>query len=136
MVAYRLLADLIVVAHAAYVGFVVLGQLAFLVGLAFRRRWARNVWLRSVHLAMIVVVVLESWLGIACPLTTWEQSLRRLAGEASYPGDFVGYWANRVIFFQAEPWVFTLVYTLFGLLVAGTWVLAPPSRRERVEDRR
>lgn len=136
MIVYRLLADLVVVTHAAYVSFVVLGQLAIVVGLLFRKQWARNFWLRAIHLGMIVVVVLEAWLGIACPLTVWEQELRRLAGQANYPGDFVGYWANRLIFFQAEPWVFTLVYTLFGLLVAGTFVLAPPRRPGRAEDRR
>ncbi len=78
------------------------------------------------HLAMIAYVVLESWLGVPCPLTLWENELRRLAGESDYPGDFIGYWAHRLIFFRAEPWVFTLVYTLFGLVVLATFVLAPP----------
>lgn len=131
----RLLADLLVVTHAAYVGFVVLGQVAILVGLACRRTWARNVWFRSIHLAMIGVVVLEALFGIACPLTVWEQELRRRAGQAAYPGDFVGHWVHEMLFFQAEPWMFTLVYSLFGLLVAGTFVLAPPRRPGRRGDR-
>jgi hypothetical protein len=129
--AYRILADLLVVAHAAYVLFVVLGQAAILVGLATRRAWARIAWFRSVHLAMIGVVVFEAALGLACPLTVWERELRRLAGRASYRGDFVGYWVHRMLFFQAEPWMFTLVYGLFGLLVAATFVLAPPRRPGR-----
>ena len=32
------------------------------------------------------------------------------------------------IFFDAEPWVFTVCYTAFGLLVAATWWFAPPRR--------
>ena len=54
------------------------------------------------------------------------EHLRRQAGQQSYPGDFIGYWAHRLIFFDAEPWVFTLAYTLFGLLVLGTFVFGPP----------
>ncbi len=135
MIWYRILADLIVVFHAAYVGFVVFGQLAILLGLALRQRWARNPAFRLVHLAMIAIVVLEAWVGMVCPLTTWESALREKAGQTGYPGDFIGYWAHRLIFFQAEPWVFTLIYTLFGLVVAATFVFAPPRWPRRGEPR-
>lgn len=123
---YRLLADLIVIVHAAWVLFLVLGQVAILIGLALGKSWARNPWFRSLHLAMIGYVVLEAALGWDCPLTVWEHRLRERAGQATYPGDFLGYWAHRLIFVDAEPWVFTLVYALFGLLVAATFVGAPP----------
>ena len=98
---YRLLADPLVVTHAAYVAFVVLGQVAILVGLALRRGWARNFGFRTVHLAMIGIVVVEAIFGIACPLTVWEKELRRLAGQSSYPGDFLGHWGHELLFFQA-----------------------------------
>ncbi|MBX6315062.1 MAG: DUF2784 domain-containing protein [Isosphaeraceae bacterium] len=127
----RLLADLIVVLHFAYVAFVVFGLVAILIGLALRRNWARNFWFRVLHLAMILLVVAEAWLGIICPLTTWEQTLRRMAGETVQEGTFLGYWAHRLIFFRAPPWVFTLIYTLFGLLVVATFVFAPPRRPGR-----
>lgn len=75
-----------------------------------------------------------SWLceavaGIPCPLTAWEKRLRVQGGQATYPGDFLGYWAHRSIFFRAEPWIFTLIYTLFGLAVLAAFVLAPPRLR-------
>ena len=66
MILYRVLADLIVVAHAAYVAFVVGAQGAVLYGLAGRRSWARNFYFRWGHLLAIAVVVLLTWLG-----TTW-----------------------------------------------------------------
>lgn len=135
----RLLADATVIVHAAYVSFVVVGQLAIMIGLALGRGWARNWWLRVVHLGMIAVVVLESWIGMACPLTTLENALRRRAGQATYGGSFLGDWAHRLIFVRAEPWVFTLVYTAFGLAVAATFLLGPPrwpGRRVRVDDPR
>jgi hypothetical protein len=31
-----------------------------------------------------------------------------------------------LIFYQAEPWVFTLSYAIFGLAVVAALVLAPP----------
>jgi hypothetical protein len=122
----RVLADLIVVFHACYVGFVVLGLVAILAGIVFRWGWVRNFWFRAVHLLMIGIVVGEALAGVPCPLTVWEKQLRTQAGQASYAGDFLGYWAHRLIFYRAEPWVFTLIYALFGLAVLAAFVLAPP----------
>ena len=122
----RVLADLIVVFHAGYVAFVVVGLGAILVGTILHWNWVRNSSFRIIHLAMIGIVVCEAITGIPCPLTVWEKRLRVQGGQASYPGDFLGYWAHRFIFFQAEPWVFTLIYTLFGLAVLAAFVLAPP----------
>jgi Protein of Unknown function (DUF2784) len=122
----RMLADLIVVFHASYVSFVVLGLLVILIGAALHWQWVRNFWFRIAHLAAIGVVVTESVAGIPCPLTVWESQLRRAAGQAGYSGDFIGYWAHRLIFYQAEPWVFTMLYVLFGLAVLAAFILAPP----------
>ena len=127
----RILADAIVVFHAAFVAYVVLGMAAVLVGMALRRAWVRNAWFRVTHLGAIGVVVLETVAGVACPLTTWEHALRLRAGQTGYRGDFVGYWAHRLIFFDAAPWVFTLVYVLFAASVLLAFVLAPPRLRRR-----
>src|SRR5262245_21184291 len=127
----RVLADLIVVFHATYVSFVVFGLAAILVGIVFRWGWFRNFWFRSIQLTAIGVVVAEALVGMTCPLTDWENQLRTAAGQASYPGDFVGYWAHRLIFYRAEPWVFTVGYVLFGLAVLAAFVLAPPRRPGR-----
>jgi hypothetical protein len=135
----RVLADLIVVFHACYVGFVVLGLAAILAGVVFRWRWVRNIYFRVIHLAMIVIVVGEALAGFPCPLTVWEKQLRVRAGQASYPGDFLGYWVHRLIFYQAEPWVFTLIYAIFAIAVVAALVLAPPRLpgvRPSASDRR
>jgi polyferredoxin len=122
----RVLADAIVVVHAAYVSFVVFGLLAIVFGVLLGKSWARNFWFRTVHLTMIAIVVAEALCGIPCPLTVWEDRLRRAAGQETYPGDFIGYWAHQLIFFHAPPWVFTVIYILFGLAVLLTFLLAPP----------
>ena len=74
------------------------------------------------------MVTLEALTGMACPLTTWEKVLWVQAGQGAYPGDFIGNWAHHLIFFRAEPWVFTLAYCLFGAAVALTFILGPPRR--------
>ena len=122
----KLLADLIVVFHATYVSFVVLGLVLILLGIGLGWGWVRNFWFRVGHLAAIGIVVLESLFGIPCPLTHWEKQLRDMAGEGGYAGDFIGEWAHRLIFFEAEPWVFTVLYVSFGLSVLLAFMLAPP----------
>lgn len=126
MIAYRILADLIVILHAAYVGFVVLGLAAILIGVVLRWNWVRNLWFRAAHLAAIAVVAIKAIAGTVCSLTTLENFLRQRGGQARYPGDFVGYWAHQLIFFEGPPWVFTTCYVAFTLLVVALLVLAPP----------
>jgi len=126
---YRLLSDAVVVVHAAYIAFVVLGLVAVLLGMALGWRWTRNLWFRAVHLVMIGVVVAQSLLGIVCPLTVWENDLRRLGGGEPRPDAFIAYWAHELIFFRAPPWVFTLGYCLFGAAVLATWFFSPPIRK-------
>ena len=82
----RLLADLVVVAHAAYVSFVVLGLVAILAGVAFGWKWVRNPWFRWIHISMIGIVVAEALAGIPCPLTVWERQLR----ARRWPGRLCG----------------------------------------------
>ncbi len=128
MSGYRLLADGIVLVHFGYIAFVVFGLAAIVVGLAFRRDWARNFWLRLAHLAMIGIVVIQAWAGIVCPLTTLENRLRVAGGQEPYALDFIESWTHRIIFFRAHPWVFIASYSAFGLAVLATFVLAPPRR--------
>lgn len=126
MSAYRFWADLLVVAHAAWAGFIVIGLVVILVGARRSWNWTRNFWFRAVHLAMIAIVVGESLMGIPCPLTVWENQLRQLAGEATYPGSFIGYWVHELLFFDFPEWFMTLIYCLFGGAVLATLWLSPP----------
>lgn len=127
--AARLAADLVVVVHFAFVAFVLFGQLLVVAGGICGWRWVRNRWFRGLHVACIAVVVFEAWLGITCPLTTWERQLRHAAGQASYRGDFLAHWAHQLLFYNLPPHVFTIVYTLFGGLVLATLWLVPPRLR-------
>ena len=127
----RIAADLVVIFHASYVAFVVLGMVAIVAVLAAGKRWARHFGFRALHLAAIGGVVALAVAGKGCPLTVLENALRRRCGQETYPGAFVGYWAHRLIFFDAPPWAFNLVYGLFGFTVLATFLLAPPRRPGR-----
>ncbi len=123
------LADLVLVVHGLFVGFVVFGFLLTLLGLARGWAWARRPGFRYAHLAAIGAVVLQAWFGIECPLTTLETALRVRAGEAGYGTSFIQDWLHRLLYYQADTWVFTLVYSLFGAAVVLVWWFAPPVRR-------
>src|SRR6185312_15889214 len=99
------LADAVVGLHLAYVSYVVLGQAYIFLGMI--RRWSsiRVRWFRISHLAMIWIVALEAVVGIACPLTTLENRLRRAAEQPHDERTFVGRCMDRVVFFvDYFPW--------------------------------
>jgi hypothetical protein len=125
---YSFLADVVVVVHAAFVSFVVLGLALIFVGTVLRWRWVRNFWFRAVHLAAIGLVVAQALAGVLCPLTIWENNLRLMAGEDPYPDSFIGYWAHKLVFpFEEIPAsAFTPYYCVFGAVVLITLFAAPP----------
>jgi hypothetical protein len=125
---YLLAADLLLFSHVMFVAFVVLGLVLIYIGRFRDWSWVRNWWYRISHLAAIGVVVLQSWFGIICPLTSWEMALRERAGDATYAGTFVAHWLGELLYYQAPMWVFTVSYTLFGGLVAASWYWVRPRR--------
>ena len=125
MNAYTLLADLVVVAHMAYMAFVVLGLLAILAGFVFHWQWVRNKWFRMAHLATIGIVVYESLLSITCPLTDLEDYLRIKGGQSISERSFVGRLVHDLLFYDMPPQFFTAAYCIFGSLVLATLFVVP-----------
>ncbi len=125
---YQTLANAVLILHVAIVLFILFGLLLTLAGGARKWQWVRNFYFRAVHLAGIAYIAAEAWLGIICPLTTLELWLRERAGQAVYDGDFIAYWLNKILFYQAPPLVFIVAYSAFGLLVVLSWILVPPRR--------
>ncbi len=127
-------ADTILVVHALFVAFVIIGLLLIIVGGIRDWSWTRSALFRIAHLLAIGIVVLQSWLGIICPLTTWEMNLRRAAGQQAYDGTFISHWVGELLYYQAPPWVFITLYTLFCTLVIFAWIRFPPRRKPRRTD--
>ena len=128
---YQILGDLVAGLHAAWVLAVVLGLLLVLAGGALGWQWTSNRWVRGVHLAMIVLVILRSAIWEECPLTTWERDLRAIGAQQAGGASAVGQFFHDIIHPPLPLWVFPLVYCLFGLLVAGTLWLVPVRWRAR-----
>jgi hypothetical protein len=76
---YRVCADAVVIIHALFVAFVVLGGFV-------AWRWRRVAW---VHVPAAVWGVAIEFGGWVCPLTPLENALRARAGLAGYSGGFV-----------------------------------------------
>jgi hypothetical protein len=113
--------------HVLFVAFVVVGLILVYVGSILSWQWVRNFWFRASHLVAIGVVVLQSWFGLICPLTTWEMHLRSKAGENIYDGSFITHWLNQLLYFQAPSWVFIVCYTFFVGLVVLSWFVVRPN---------
>ena len=75
----RAAADAVLVVHAGFVAWVVLG------GFAVARRPALA-WLHAPAAAWGAAISFGGW---TCPLTPLEHALRRAAGEAGHPGGFL-----------------------------------------------
>jgi hypothetical protein len=103
------LADAIVVVHLAYLAFIPLGGL-----LAWR--WPRVVW---THLAAVAIGVVSITLGFDCPLTTWEQSLRRRGGQRSYTVGFVDHYLTGRVYPHGYQWA---VQMIFGVCIVASYV--------------
>jgi hypothetical protein len=82
------LADLVLVAHLAFVAFAVLG------GLLVLRRPA----LAWVHLPCVAWAAFVELAGLVCPLTPLEVRLRMLGGATGYAGDFVGHYVTALLY--------------------------------------
>jgi len=85
---YRLLADVVLVAHLGFVLFVVAGGFLIL-------RWPGMAWVQLPSACWGLVV---EWSGWSCPLTPLENRLRAQGGAAGYAGGFVEHYLVPVLY--------------------------------------
>ncbi len=124
---YSSFADAVLVLHFSVVLFVIGGLIAIPLGNMLRWRWVNGLRFRLLHASAIVVITAQAWLGQHCPLTLLEAWLREQAGEAlRYEVSFIQHWLERLMYFQAPLWVFAVLYTAFGGVVALAWWRYPP----------
>lgn len=106
---YGTLADLLVVLHLLFVGFVIFGGFLTI-------RWHRVAW---AHLPAVAWAVLVEWAGWVCPLTPWEVSLRSLAGESGYQGDFLAHYILPLLYPEALTRTTQLLLGAAALVLNG-----------------
>lgn len=123
---YLFAVDSILFTHVLFVAFVVFRLVLIFAGKFLAWPWVRNPKFRLFHLLAIGIVVIQSWLGVICPLTTLEMSFREKAGDEVYAGTFISHWLEKILYYEAPPWVFVVGYTAFGLLVLASWFWIRP----------
>ena len=123
---YLLAADIILLIHVLIVAFVVIGLALVFVGKARSWSWVRNPWFRLTHLLVIGIVIVQSWFGAVCPLTTIEMALRSRAGDTVYTGSFIAHWLENILYYQAPPWFFIVSYLIVGALTVASWIWIRP----------
>jgi hypothetical protein len=112
-VLYRVLAELVLAIHLAFLAFLTVGAL-----LAWR--WP---WLVRVHVPVVAWAVAIVAIGFTCPLTPLEKLLRRRAGDEAYEGGFIDHYLEDVVYPRehlafARAAVATLIFAGYaGLLV-------------------
>ena len=91
---WSLLADALVVVHFAFTAFVIFGGF-----LAWR-------W-RRIAIAHLPALAWGCWVELShsvCPLTPWENQLRRLSGEARYDEGFLAHYLVRALYPPGLTW--------------------------------
>jgi hypothetical protein len=120
--------------HLGLVAFIVGGLALIVVGNLRSWSWVNRFWFRVAHLGAIGFVATEAWIGLTCPLTGLEMSLRAKANATTYSGGFVEHWLQWLLYYDAPPWVFVLGYTLFALVTVAAWWLLPPRATRRAGE--
>ena len=120
---WRALADGLVLLHLAFVGFVIFGGF-----LAWK--WPRAVFAHLPALAWGFWVELT---GQICPLTSLEQRLRHLAGQAGYPDGFLHHYVLPILYppelTRPNQWV--LAGALLAINGVAYWRVLTRRRRCR-----
>jgi len=113
---YRILADLTLAVHFAFIVFVVVGGLL----VAWRR------WVAWVHIPAALWGALITLIGWVCPLTPVENHFRRLGGQAGYTESFIEHYLVSVIYPQGigdRGWLaLGMAVVVVNLLIYG-WIL-------------
>jgi hypothetical protein len=116
---YRILADVIVGLHFAFILYAVLGALLVL-------RWRRTAW---VHVPVVIWGVLIELVGWICPLTPLENQLRVRAGQEGYHASFIEHYVlplvyptslTREVQVLLAGFVLVMNVVLYGVIIART----------------
>lgn len=109
----RILGNLILVLHFAFVAFSVLGGFLVL--------WKR--WIAWLHVPSVLWSSFVNLFGRVCPLTPLENRFRRLAGQAGYEGGFIQHYIALLVYPGGMPRRLELIAG-FSVLIWNSLVYA------------
>ncbi len=117
---YALLADLVMVVHFAFLGYLALG--------GYLAWWHSQ--LLAPHVGAATWGAVSATVGLPCPLTGWEDAARRAAGGEGLPGGFIDTYLTGVVY--PEEHLRTVQLAVAALVLvswAGLAVRARATRR-------
>lgn len=117
-----ILADIILALHLLLAALIAAGLLLVPIGGIRQWHWVRNRRLRQAHAGLMLFVALEAILGLTCPLTILEYALR----QEDAPRHFLAETMQRLLYWDAPPEAFVLLYVVCALWAVLLWRLVPP----------
>ena len=112
--------ELVLILHFLVVLFFILG---FPIGLFYNSRL-----FRIIHASALAGVTLLMVLGVPCPLTLFEETLRQ---DPVYQGSFIASWLNRILYMGGFDPKYVLFMDLgFLALVASSFFWKPLKPRD------
>ena len=120
------LADLILIIHFAVVLFIIFG-FCFPIFYKFKFNFAKNYYIRIIHISLITIVLVATLAGVICPLTIIENLLRNSTQSESLIAKLL-----RDLLFRD----FSISYFLFIYFVCFSWTVFiwfffPPNKKIR-----
>lgn len=109
---YSVLADVVMLTHAAFVVFVAVG--GFLAAWRLKVAWA--------HVPCALYGAAIEFFGWVCPLTPLEVDLRRAAGQEGYTGGFIEHYVGSLLY--PESWGAIHVWLGVAVVVGNAAVYA------------
>ena len=134
---YKILADLIMILHFAWVLFMLWGFVLTLYSVirlyvfrstsAYCRHFMDRWIFRTVHLGGIAFVALLAALGKYCPLSILEYNIRlRYDPALTYPGSFLVNWVEKLVYPSVPPLVIMIPTIFLALFTLLAYLLHPP----------
>ena len=114
-----MISDIILVIHFFIVAFIVSGLFLIPVGYSLNWRWVKNLKIRITHLGLMIIITLETLLGLSCPLTIIENSFHEMYESES----FVKFWIKKLIYWDFPNYFFVVLYLVCLGWIILMWIL-------------
>lgn len=118
------LADVVLLIHFAVAALITAGLLLIPVGGVGGWRWVRWRRLRIAHVTLMLFVAFESVIGVACPLTLLEATLR----QSVTPESFWAYHLQKWLYWDLPLSFFIVLYLTCAAWAVFLWWWIPPDR--------
>ena len=125
---YKILADLIVITHFAWILFMLAG---FILAIAsfWRKRFSDWRLFRTLHLCGIIYIGILALLGKYCPLTILENTLKaKYAPELMYPGSFIVHYIEKLVYPDVNPLIIIISTVFIALFTLMAFIINRPKK--------